>query len=167
MFTLAVCIPNSYRLNSGVKAANDYATAKYSGIRGNDLKVIIQKNVDDNSKFDVSLYLGTAQIDNQTVASAADLLDNDFVVWKKNATLAVTVGVALTGGTNGTVDELHIRPTLTRLKHIPSMSWVWSLLKAQSNSFTQTSQKECVMKLVLSFKWCFITNLLIMKVLSM
>lgn len=104
MFTLAVCIPNSYRLNSGVKAANDYATAKYSGIRGNDLKVIIQKNVDDNSKFDVSLYLGTAQIDNQTVASAADLLDNDFVVWKKNATLAVTVGVALTGGTNGTVD---------------------------------------------------------------
>lgn len=94
----------AYRLNSGVKAANDYATAKYSGIRGNDLKVIIQKNVDDNSKFDVSLYLGTAQIDNQTVTSAADLLDNDFVVWKKNATLAVTVGVALTGGTNGTVD---------------------------------------------------------------
>lgn len=94
----------AYRLNSGVKAANDYATAKHSGIRGNDLKVIIQKNVDDNSKFDVSLYLGTAQIDNQTVTSAADLLDNDFVVWKKNATLAVTVGVALTGGTNGTVD---------------------------------------------------------------
>lgn len=94
----------AYRLNSGVKAANDYATAKYSGIRGNDLKVIIQKNVDDNSKFDVSLYLGTAQIDNQTVTAATDLLDNDFVVWKKNATLAVTVGVALTGGTNGTVD---------------------------------------------------------------
>lgn len=94
----------AYRLNSGVKAANDYATAKYSGVRGNDLKVIIQKNVDDNSKFDVSLYLGTAQIDNQTVTSAADLLDNDFVVWKRNAELAVTVGVALTGGTNGTVD---------------------------------------------------------------
>lgn len=94
----------AYRLNSGVKAANDYATAKYSGVRGNDLKVIIQKNVDDNSKFDVSLYLGTAQIDNQTVTSAADLLDNDFVVWKQNAELAVTVGVALTGGTNGTVD---------------------------------------------------------------
>lgn len=94
----------AYRLNSGVKATNDYATAKYSGVRGNDLKVIIQKNVDDNSKFDVSLYLGTAQIDNQTVTSVADLLDNDFVVWKKNAILAVTVGVALTGGTNGTVD---------------------------------------------------------------
>lgn len=94
----------AYRLNSGVKAANDYATAKYSGIRGNDLKVIIQKNVDDNSKFDVSLYLGTDQIDNQTVTAAADLLDNNFVVWKKNAALAVTVGVTLTGGTNGTVD---------------------------------------------------------------
>ena len=44
----------AYRLNSaGAKATNTYATAKYSGVRGNDLKVIIQKNTDDNSKFDV------------------------------------------------------------------------------------------------------------------
>lgn len=94
----------AYRLNSGVKAANDYATAKYSGIRGNDLKVVIQKNVDDDSKFDISLFLGTAQIDNQTVTSSNELLDNNFVIWKKNADLAETAGIALTGGTNGAVD---------------------------------------------------------------
>jgi len=94
----------AYRLNSGNKASNDYATAKNSGVRGNDLKVVISNNVDEESKYDVSLYLGTVKLDNQTVASAAELVDNDFVVWTKDATLNVTAGVALTGGTNGTVD---------------------------------------------------------------
>lgn len=94
----------AYRLNSGVKATNSYATAKYSGTRGNDLKVIIQVNVDDALKFDVSLLLGTTVVDSQTVATSASLVDNDFVVWNKTATLAATAGTALTTGTNGTVD---------------------------------------------------------------
>lgn len=91
-----------YRLNSaGVKATNTYATAKYSGVRGNDLKVIIQKNTDDNSKFDVKTVLDTSLIDTQTVAAASELKDNDFLIWKKDATLAVTVSTPLAGGTNG------------------------------------------------------------------
>lgn len=92
----------AYRLNSaGVKATNTYATAKYSGVRGNDLKVIIQKNTDDNSKFDVKTVLDTSLIDTQTVVAASDLKDNDFLIWKKDATLAVTVSTPLAGGTNG------------------------------------------------------------------
>lgn len=92
----------AYRLNSaGAKATNTYATAKYSGVRGNDLKVIIQKNTDDNSKFDVKTVLDTSLIDTQTVAAASELKDNDFLIWKKDATLAVTVSTPLAGGTNG------------------------------------------------------------------
>lgn len=92
----------AYRLNSaGAKATNTYAIAKYSGVRGNDLKVIIQKNTDDNSKFDVKTVLDTSLIDTQTVAAASDLKDNDFLIWKKDATLAVTVSTPLAGGTNG------------------------------------------------------------------
>lgn len=94
----------AYRLNSGVKATNAFATAKCSGIRGNDLKVIIQTNVDDTTKFDVLLVLGTVEVDKQTVALSANLIDNAFVTYKKDSTLAVTAGTALTGGTNGTVD---------------------------------------------------------------
>ncbi|MEG2050891.1 MAG: phage tail sheath family protein [Oscillospiraceae bacterium] len=94
----------AYRLNTGVKAANALATALYSGIRGNDLKVTIQKNVNDNAKFDVSLFLGTVPVDMQTVTTSAELKDNAFAVWKKDAVLAVTAAAALTGGTNGTVD---------------------------------------------------------------
>ncbi|WP_334296246.1 phage tail sheath N-terminal beta-sandwich domain-containing protein, partial [Clostridioides difficile] len=42
-----------YKLNKGVKASCTIATAKYSGIRGNDLKVTVTTNIDENAKFDV------------------------------------------------------------------------------------------------------------------
>ena len=94
-----------YRLNAGgVKASNDYATAIYAGTRGNDLKVVIQKNIDDTTKFDVTLYLGSTKVDAQTVASAAELVSNAYVTYKTDATLTETAGVSLAGGTNGTSD---------------------------------------------------------------
>lgn len=96
-----------YRLNTGVKASNDVATAKWSGIRGNDIKIVIQKNVDDNTKFDVSTYIGTKEVDLQTVSNASELTENDFVTFK-DVELAVTAGKALAGGTNGQVNgEAH------------------------------------------------------------
>lgn len=94
----------AYRLNSGEKASNTYATARYSGTRGNDIKVVVAKNVDETTKFDVTLFMGTIKVDKQTVALASELKDNGFVIWKKDATLALTAGIALSGGTNGVVD---------------------------------------------------------------
>ena len=94
-----------YRLNSGgIKASNTYATALYGGTRGNDLKIVIAPNVDDSSKFDVSTMLGTKVLDIQTVSDGAGLKANAFVTFKAEATLENTSGIALTGGTNGTVD---------------------------------------------------------------
>lgn len=94
-----------YRLNSGgIKASNTYATALYGGTRGNDLKIVIAPNVDDSSKFDVSTMLGTKVLDIQTVSDGAGLKANAFVTFKTEATLENTSGIALTGGTNGTVD---------------------------------------------------------------
>lgn len=95
----------AYRLNGGgKKAENTFATALYGGIRGNDLKIVIQKNVDDATLFDVMTYLGTVLVDSQTVANAAALMANDYVTFKSAATLAVTASTPLTGGTNGTAD---------------------------------------------------------------
>lgn len=92
-----------YRLiNNGVKASNSYCEAKYKGTRGNDLKVVASINVDDNSKVDVVVYLGTILVDKQTVAPNTDnLADNEFVVWKDNIALEVTAGIPLSNGTNG------------------------------------------------------------------
>lgn len=96
-----------YRLNSGNKATNDLATAKCSGVRGNDIKIVIAKNIDEDSKYDVSTYLGTKEVDVQTVKTVNELVDNDYVTFKMQ-TLAVTVGKALAGGTNGDVSgEAH------------------------------------------------------------
>lgn len=95
----------AYRLTSGGnKASNDYATAKFGGTRGNDIKISIQANVDVPEKFDVKTIVGTTIVDIQTVSSAAELVPNDYVTFKTGASLAVTAGTPLTGGTNGTVD---------------------------------------------------------------
>lgn len=96
----------AYKLTSGgIKASNTFATAKHSGTRGNDLKVVITANVDESTKFDVKVYMETALVYEQiAVSSAADLKENDFVDWKAEAELSVTAGTALTGGTDGTVD---------------------------------------------------------------
>lgn len=96
-----------YRLNSGNKATNDLATAKCSGVRGNDIKIVIAKNIDEDSKYDVSTYLGTKEVDVQTVKTVNELVDNDYVTFKMQ-TLAVTAGKTLAGGTNGDVSgEAH------------------------------------------------------------
>lgn len=95
----------AYRLNgSGAKAANTFATAKYAGTRGNDIKIVIQKNVDDESLFDVTTLIGTVEVDTQTVTAATGLVSNDYVDFKTGAELAVTAATPLTGGTNSEVN---------------------------------------------------------------
>lgn len=92
-----------YNLNCGAKASNTYATAKFKGTRGNDIKIKIADNVDDNTKYDVTTIVDNVDVDVQTVASAAGLVDNDWVVFDTTATLSVVTATALSGGTNGTI----------------------------------------------------------------
>lgn len=90
-----------YKLNGGVKASNTYAIAKYKGLRGNDLKIVITANIDNPAKFDVSTLLDNSVVDTQTVSGAAGLVDNDYVDFITTATLVATSGTSLTGGTDG------------------------------------------------------------------
>lgn len=94
-----------YKLTSGGdKASCDIAEALYCGTRGNDLRITVTNNVDVSGAFDVSTYLDATLVDTQTVTSASELEDNDFVTFKDGASLTATAGMDLTGGTNGTVD---------------------------------------------------------------
>lgn len=91
----------AYRLNGGgIKASNELATARFSGVRGNDLKIVVKKNVEDETLFDVETVLDTSVIDSQTVETSASLVDNDFVIFNKSGALEATAGIALAGGTN-------------------------------------------------------------------
>ena len=103
IFAHAVTV-HCYRLNSGgVKAANTYATAKYSGVRGNDITIVIAASVDVANAFDVSTWVDGTRVDLQTVTAANKLVSNDWVDFKASAELEATAGLALTGGTDGTV----------------------------------------------------------------
>ena len=113
----------AYKLTSGgEKATNTFATALYGGTRGNDLKVVIRADVDEPTKFVVALYLGAVKVDEQTVATVAELKANDFVTWKADATLAVTAGEALEGGTDGTSDATAHQNFLNRIEAYPDVN---------------------------------------------
>lgn len=94
-----------YKLNSASagKATCTYATALYSGTCGNNLKIVIAKNADDNTKWDVTTLYNNVEVDVQTVSAASGLVDNEWVTFDTTATLAATAGTALTGGTTATV----------------------------------------------------------------
>ena len=107
----------AYKLTSGgEKASNEFAEARYTGVRGNDLKITIQQNVDDDSMFDVKTVLDTAIVDEQTVSAAGDLIDNEYVKFKTSATLAVTAATPLSGGTNGEVDGATYQAYLDKIE---------------------------------------------------
>lgn len=90
-----------YRLNGGDKAQNTFGEARYPGVRGNALSVAI--SVADGVYTVVTLLDGN-EVDSQQVASAAALVDNDYICWKKNAALSATAGTKLSGGTDGEVE---------------------------------------------------------------
>ena len=102
----------AYRVNSGGQKASATVrglpvTAKWGGTRGNDLKVAILANADDTTKVDVVTYLGTMEVDRQTVprnSGSANLKDNNFVTFGVAQTLDIAPATDLTGGSNRTVD---------------------------------------------------------------
>lgn len=106
----------AYKLNKGKKASNDLAEALYCGVRGNALKITVQVNADDETLFDVKTVLDTAVVDEQTVATAADLTANNYVKFKASATLAVTAATPLSGGENGTVDGTAYQTYLDKIE---------------------------------------------------
>lgn len=107
----------AYRLNGGgVKASNTYATAKFGGVRGNDLKIVVQQNVDDESLFDVKTILDGVVVDKQIVADSASLKENDYVTFYNEVVLEVTAGVPLSGGVNTEVTGIAHQAYLDKIE---------------------------------------------------
>lgn len=108
-----------YRVNSGGEKAGKTiggldATAKYSGTRGNDIKVAVLSNPDGG--FDVVTYLDGIEVDRQNAAAASEVKGNDFVDFEVSGTLAAAAAAALTGGTNSTANAQAYSDALTALE---------------------------------------------------
>ena len=97
-----------YRLNSGgEKATATLGTltvnAKYGGISGNTLMVMIKPDIDDTSKFEVVTMMGENKVDSQYISTLDELKENKFVTFKGTGVPEPNVGTLFKGGTNGTV----------------------------------------------------------------
>lgn len=92
------------------------ATAKYPGVRGNDITIVITEDVDDEGSFTVSTVVDNVIQDEQTAETVADLVANDWVTWSGTGALAATVGAPLTGGADGTVASSAYSAYLTAIE---------------------------------------------------
>ncbi|MEV2911759.1 phage tail sheath N-terminal beta-sandwich domain-containing protein, partial [Paenibacillus larvae] len=97
-----------YRLAEGTKAQATMGDvtlqAKYGGVRGNDIKVSIEANIDDPTKFKVRTFVANEEVHSQMASIAGDLVSNDwvhFTIKTPDAALTETAGVPLTGGSDG------------------------------------------------------------------
>lgn len=90
-------------------------TAKYPGVRGNDISIMASINPDADGAYDVATIVDGSVVDLQTVNSAADLVANAWVTFA-GETLAATAGTALTGGVNPTVAAADHSAFLTALE---------------------------------------------------
>ncbi|ASS76817.1 phage tail sheath protein [Tumebacillus algifaecis] len=95
-----------YRLNAGTKAKVTVggltATAKYGGVRGNDLTVTIQQDIDDELVYIVRTMLQGVVLDEQTAAAIDGLQANDWLTFSGTGALTATASAPLTGGADGT-----------------------------------------------------------------
>ena len=85
-----------YRPEGGEKAQSTHAAAKYAGTGGNQIQIVIRQNAE---KFDVVTVVDGVEMDSQTVSTAEELVENDFVTFTEEA-LSATAGEPLTGGTD-------------------------------------------------------------------
>lgn len=111
----------AYRLGTGTKAQNKYATAKYAGARGNDLKTVVTALTDGSTTtgYSVKTLLGTVVVDEQNVegatATTSALTNNDFVDFKSAVSLEAET-VSLAGGANATVTTADYSTFLNKIE---------------------------------------------------
>lgn len=104
----------TYKLGTGAKRAeNEFAAARCTGVRGNDLSIEIAQA---DGGYIVRTLLAGETVDEQTAADAASLTENAFVTWKADAPLTPTAAAPLAGGANGTADAAAHGAFLQRLE---------------------------------------------------
>ena len=81
------------------------ATAKYFGVRGNDISVSVSALVEPETGFRVATAMDGEMVDQQSVQAIADLTENGWVTFSGDGTLEANTGVPLTGGADGTVQS--------------------------------------------------------------
>lgn len=139
-----------YRLNVGIKATaiagNLTATAKWGGVRGNNITITIAENIDDPLQFDVKTLLAGDEVDSQTVPDVDSLVNNDWVDFSGAGILAENAGVPLTAGADGGVTNQDYTDYLAAVEiydfHTMALTSTDDTLKGTFVSFTRRLRED-------------------------
>lgn len=91
-------------------------TAKYPGVRGNDITVAIVADPDNEDSFFVNTIVDGAIVDQQSAETADTLTANDWVTFSGTGALSANAGTPLTSGADGTVAATAYSTFLTALE---------------------------------------------------
>ncbi len=112
-----ISAPKAYLVKLNKNGNKAYATlgsftieAKYKGIFGNNINVVITANTPSAGKYTVTVSVSGARKESFVVSEPNDLLaiQSSFVVFKTESetpSMPTTTGIALTNGTNGSIVE--------------------------------------------------------------
>lgn len=133
-----------YRVDGGgVKATvtleDLVVTAKYAGIKGNNISVAVITN---GANFDVVTFYSGVEKNRQTVAGIADLVDNAWVDFSGTGDMEASAGTSLAGGTNGTVSNTNYTNYLTAIQ-----SYNWNTMGIPADNPTVAAAVSTFIKL--------------------
>lgn len=94
-------------------------TARYPGVRGNDIAVTVAADVDEPDSFIVSTLVSGKAVDGQRVKAVSELTANGWLSFSGSGPLEAAAGVSLTGGKDGTVEPAAYAAALTALEPWP------------------------------------------------
>lgn len=106
---------------SGVKATATIGaltvTALYTGVRGNDISIIIQEQVDSEGTYDVSTVIDGSVVDEQSITDLSQLIANSWVGFSGTGTeITETAGTPLTTGADPSVSSTDYANFLTAIE---------------------------------------------------
>lgn len=91
--------------------------ALYDGVRGNDITIIVQEQVENEGTYDVSTVIDGTIVDEQSVTDLSQLAANDWVTFSgTGTTITEDAGKALAGGTDPTVAATDYSNFLTAIE---------------------------------------------------
>ncbi len=97
-----------YRLGTGEKAKATIGSlnveAKYSGTRGNSLKIKILSNIDEET-YTIYTYFDNVIVDEKIATNIEEMTENDFVVFSGTGSFEANAGTSLSGGTDAEVNN--------------------------------------------------------------
>ncbi|WP_124065728.1 phage tail sheath family protein [Clostridium sp. E02] len=91
-------------------------TAKYNGVRGNDISISIITDPDNAGNFIVQTVVDGTVKHSQYGKKVTDLKSNDWVIFSGTGDLVDSAGAPLTGGSDGTVSSAAYSAFLTVLE---------------------------------------------------